>query len=56
MGLVDGFNPCAMWVLIFLVGLLLGTHEGFAELELGIHLPRWLPFGWPANSASGPTG
>jgi SulP family sulfate permease len=30
------------------VGLLLGTHEGFAELELGIHLPRWLPFGWPA--------
>ncbi|MBC2735562.1 MAG: sulfate permease [Desulfobacteraceae bacterium] len=30
------------------VGLLLGTHEGLAELELGIHLPRWLPFGWPA--------
>lgn len=30
------------------VGLLLGTHQGFAELELGIHLPRWLPFGWPA--------
>jgi SulP family sulfate permease len=30
------------------VGLLLGTHEGFAGLELGIHLPRWLPFGWPA--------
>ena len=22
-GLVDGFNPCAMWVLIFLIGLLL---------------------------------
>jgi len=32
------------------VGLLLGTHEGFAGLELGIHLPRWLPFGWPANA------
>ncbi len=32
------------------VGLLLGTHEGFAELELGIHLPQWLPFGWPAHA------
>jgi len=32
------------------VGLLLGTHEGFAKLELGMHLPRWLPFGWPAHA------
>jgi SulP family sulfate permease len=32
------------------VGLLLGTHEGLAELELGINLPRWLPFGWPAHA------
>lgn len=24
MGLLDGFNPCAMWVLIFLISLLLG--------------------------------
>ena len=30
------------------VGLLLGTHEGLSELKLGINLPRWLPFGWPA--------
>ena len=24
LGLIDGFNPCAMWVLVFLIGLLLG--------------------------------
>lgn len=24
---IDGFNPCAMWVLIFLVGLLLGIQD-----------------------------
>jgi glutaredoxin-related protein len=24
-GLVDGFNPCAMWTLLFLISLLLGT-------------------------------
>ncbi|MGI9511332.1 MAG: hypothetical protein ACR2OL_00395 [Anderseniella sp.] len=24
---VDGFNPCAMWVLVFLVGLLLGLED-----------------------------
>ncbi len=26
-GFVDGFNPCAMWVLIFLIGLLLSLHN-----------------------------
>lgn len=26
-GLVDGFNPCAMWVLVFLVGLLVGMRD-----------------------------
>jgi SulP family sulfate permease len=42
--------PAGLMVVVggAVVGLLLGTHEGFAELELGIHLPRWLPFGWPA--------
>ena len=25
LGLVDGFNPCAMWTLLFLISLLLGT-------------------------------
>jgi hypothetical protein len=24
---VDGFNPCAMWVLVFLIGLLLGLND-----------------------------
>ena len=24
---VDGFNPCAMWVLVFLIGLLLGLED-----------------------------
>lgn len=27
LGLLDGFNPCAMWVLIFLIGLLLGMQN-----------------------------
>ena len=26
-GLLDGFNPCAMWTLIFLIGLLLGMED-----------------------------
>lgn len=26
-GLIDGFNPCAMWVLIFLISLLIGMHD-----------------------------
>jgi glutaredoxin len=27
LGLVDGFNPCAMWVLIFLISILLGMKD-----------------------------
>ena len=26
-GLLDGFNPCAMWVLVFLINLLLGMAD-----------------------------
>lgn len=26
-GLIDGFNPCAMWVLIFLITMLIGMHN-----------------------------
>ena len=26
-GFLDGFNPCAMWVLLFLISLLLGMHD-----------------------------
>lgn len=27
LGLVDGFNPCAMWVLVYLISLLMGVKE-----------------------------
>lgn len=27
LGVLDGFNPCAMWVLLFLIGLLLGMQN-----------------------------
>jgi len=27
MGILDGFNPCAMWVLLFLISLLLGMED-----------------------------
>ena len=33
------------------VGLILGTHDGFKGLEVGFNLPRWLPFGWPNHTA-----
>jgi SulP family sulfate permease len=33
---------------IFL-GLILGTHEGFDKLNIGIYFPKWLPFGFPTG-------
>jgi glutaredoxin len=27
LGLIDGFNPCAMWVLVYLIGLLIGIND-----------------------------
>lgn len=35
-GLVDGFNPCAMWVLIFLISLLLGMKDRRRMWALGL--------------------
>jgi thiol-disulfide isomerase/thioredoxin len=35
LGGVDGFNPCAMWVLIFLIGLLLGLQDRWRMWVLG---------------------
>lgn len=35
-GLVDGFNPCAMWVLIFLISLMLGMKNRKRMWCLGI--------------------
>jgi len=34
-GILDGFNPCAMWVLIFLITLLLGMQERWKMWLLG---------------------
>lgn len=34
-GGIDGFNPCAMWVLIFLIGLLLGMKDRKRRWVLG---------------------
>ena len=33
---IDGFNPCAMWVLVFLIGLLLGLKDERRMWTLGI--------------------
>lgn len=35
-GLVDGFNPCAMWILIFLISMLLGMKDKKRMWTLGI--------------------
>ena len=35
-GLVDGFNPCAMWILIFLISMLLGMKNIKRKWALGI--------------------
>lgn len=35
-GLIDGFNPCAMWVLIFLISMLLGMKNRKRMWILGI--------------------
>jgi glutaredoxin len=32
---IDGFNPCAMWVLVFLIGLLLGLQDAARRWVLG---------------------
>lgn len=35
-GLIDGFNPCAMWVLLFLISMLLGMKDRKRMWILGI--------------------
>ena len=35
-GAIDGFNPCAMWVLIFLISMLIGIKNKKRMLALGI--------------------
>lgn len=36
LGLLDGFNPCAMWVLVFLIGLLLSMEDVRRRWILGL--------------------
>ncbi len=35
LGAIDGFNPCAMWVLVFLIGLLMGMRDPFRMWTYG---------------------
>ena len=35
-GFIDGFNPCAMWVLIFLISMLMGMHNKKRMWTLGL--------------------
>ncbi len=35
LGALDGFNPCAMWVLVFLIGLLVGMQDRLRMWTLG---------------------
>lgn len=35
-GLVDGFNPCAMWILLFLISMLIGMNDKRRMWLLGI--------------------
>lgn len=35
MGFIDGFNPCAMWILIFLISLLIGLKDKKKIIILG---------------------
>ena len=35
LGALDGFNPCAMWVLLFLIALLINTHSKKRMLLIG---------------------
>ncbi len=36
LGAIDGFNPCAMWALVFLLGLLMGTKDRERMWILGL--------------------
>ena len=42
--------PAAIIVVLggLIFGLTFGTHEGFEHVKIGIHLPGFLPYGWPS--------
>lgn len=35
-GLIDGFNPCSMWILIFLISMLIGMNNKKRMISLGL--------------------
>ncbi len=43
--------PAGLTIIIsgLIIGLLLGTHEGFDKLKPGFHLPQLLPYGLPSG-------
>jgi SulP family sulfate permease len=47
--------PAGLVVIVggLLLGIMMGTHEGLAELRPGVHLPSFLPFGFPTGAALG---
>ncbi|MDD2434793.1 MAG: thioredoxin domain-containing protein [Bacilli bacterium] len=36
LGMIDGFNPCAMWVLLFLISMLIGTKDKKKMWTIGL--------------------
>jgi SulP family sulfate permease len=44
--------PAGLVVILggFFLGLVLGTHEGFDKLKIGVYSPKLLPFGLPAGA------
>jgi SulP family sulfate permease len=44
--------PAGLVLVLFglILGLILGTHQGFDTLRPGINLPHLLPFGWPGRA------
>jgi SulP family sulfate permease len=33
-----------------LVGIVLGTRQGLDQLQFGVYLPKWMPYGWPSGA------
>lgn len=47
--------PAGLVVIVggLLLGIMMGTHEGLAELRPGVNLPSFLPFGFPTGAELG---
>ncbi|MCP9456310.1 MAG: hypothetical protein NNA18_09425 [Nitrospira sp.] len=55
-GLLDGFNPCAMWVLLFLLSLLVNLHDRFKMALIArpfvLIVVSWTSPSWPRGLIS----